>query len=48
MNEFSIYVYKCGDDTCLECLTFNKELRRGVCTKCADKFKLIDEVCITD
>lgn len=48
MNPFSISVYKCKDEACLECLTYNKILRNGICTKCADKFKLVGEVCISD
>lgn len=48
MNPFSISIYKCKDDSCIECLTFNKEQWRGICTKCADKFKLVDEECISD
>jgi len=47
-NPFSISVFKCRDEECIECLSYNENQRRGICTKCAQNFVLTDEVCISN
>ena len=38
-------MYKCPNSSCTECLSYNSSAYWGICTKCDDDFKLINELC---
>lgn len=42
---FEILVFKCPDETCSECLTFNSIENWGICTSCIQNYELVNERC---
>ena len=43
----TLLVFWCPDESCVECDSYNKEERRGICSKCTKEFKIKDERCVT-